>query len=403
MRRLVLALGFALAALCIAPSAQAKEPSPQLKALQDASTAHYKAGAYRQSLDGAQQALALTIQEFGPDDEQTGIQTFSVAFVAEMAGDLALAERQYRESIRIRDKVYGVDSAGSSMAMEKLAGVLLKAGRPADAEPIFERILKIRKDLLGDHAFAASAYAGLADSHLARGDHAGALPLYRKAITLLTTQDQEQAVVKSIVEADIKRHRDVFVGLARAAWVARQQPGADTAGLMDETFAAGQLAWATSAASALAKMTARLKAGDTDLGRTMRDLQTVSDRILALHDEDMKALAAWSEVQRADPTYKPLLDAFSKASITQNRVNAPVVKRQKELVDQLQDVLKRCPPGQAKPGCERGDQEREAITRELNTLSAETAKGSADLMELNKRMQAAEQRLPGHAGGAARG
>ncbi len=110
----------------------------------------------------------------------------------------------------------------------------------------------------------------------------------------------------------------------------------------------------------------------------------------------MKALATWSEVQRADPAYRTALDAFNKASITQGRVNAPVVKRQKELVEQLQDVLKRCPPGQGKPGCERSDQEREAITRELTALSAETAKGSAEIMEINKRMQAAEQRLPGY-------
>jgi CHAT domain-containing protein/tetratricopeptide (TPR) repeat protein len=389
--------GLALALLCVfGAGAQAAEPSARLKALQEAATAHYREGAHKQALDAAKQALALTIQEFGPDDEQTSIQTYSVAFIAEILGDFALAERQYRDSLRIRDKVYGVDSAASSMVMEKLAGVLMKAGRAADAEPIFERVLKVRKDLLGEHAFSASAYGGLADARFARGNYSGALPLYTQAIELLTKQNQEQAVVKSLVEADIKRNRDVFIGLSRTLWALRGQPGRNPIADMDTSYGAGQLAWATSAASALAKMTARLKAGDTDLGRTMRDLQGMSDRILALHDEDMKALAAWSEVQRADPAYRPLQDAFTKLATEQNRVNAPVAKRQKELVEALQAQMARCPPGQAKPSCENGDREREAITTELGQLAAQIAPGAARITELVKRMTAAEEKLPGY-------
>src|SRR5262245_39406900 len=129
----LLALLLALSLCVWGRGAEAREPSARLKALQEAAAAHYREGAYTQALEAAKQTLALTIQEFGADDEQVGIQTYSVAFTAEAAGDLPLAERYYRESLRIRDKVYGVDSPGSTMVTEKLAAVLVKAGRAVEA------------------------------------------------------------------------------------------------------------------------------------------------------------------------------------------------------------------------------------------------------------------------------
>ena len=106
--------------------------------------------------------------------------------------------------------------------------------------------------------------------------------------------------------------------------------------MLDETFVAAQQAWNTSAASALAKMTARLGAGDTELGRQIRAVQDASDSVLALHAEDQKLLADWSAVQRADRAYSAALDEFRAASIAHNRDQAPTIKRQRELVDQPQ-------------------------------------------------------------------
>lgn len=390
-------LGF-LAFLCAcAPIAQAVEPSPRLKALQEAANAHYTGRDYQQALDAGRQALALTVQEYGPDDKQTGAENFGVAVTAEKLGDLVLAEQHYRECIRIYEKVYGVDNPGSVLGMEMLAKLLIKAGRVSQAESLYEWVLKIHKaSRSGDHWYTASVYAGLGDSHLARGDYAGALPLYRKAITLLTTRDREQDTMKSIADATIKFNRDIFIGLTRAASVARRQPGADVPALMDETYAAGQLAWATSAASALAKMTTRLKAGDTDLGRAMRELQALSDRILALHDEDVKARAAWTEVQKKDPAYSQSLDTFFKAD---TKRDAPLIKRRVELMRMLRDVWSRCPLSETKPkpGCEDAKREQETISTELTPLSEKIEEGTAEIADLLMRVAAAEERLPGYA------
>src|SRR5262249_38342766 len=93
---------------------------------------------------------------------------------------------------------------------------------------------------------------------------------------------------------------------------------------------------------------------------------------------------------------REMLAAFRAASIAQSKINAPVVKRQRELIEKLQDLLKNCSPGGAKAGCENAESERNAISRELGELSAQASKGAAQITDLSQRMSAAERRLPGY-------
>lgn len=374
------------------------EPSEALKGLQEISANFYKSGAYGEAMEFAEKALALTVSEFGGEHERTGIQTYSLGIIAEAVGKLADAERHYRESARIRDKVYGVDSAGTAQALEKLGGVMLRQGKVAEAESLFQRVLKIRGDLVGNqHSFTASARADLGAVNLARGNYPAALGYYREAVRLLTTQRAAQTLAKSVIDDEIRRNRAAFAGLTHAAWETGARPGGNRQAMMAESYAASQQAWSTSAAAALARMSTRLGAGNTDLGRRIRRLQDMSERILALHDEDMKALADWSGVQRQNPAYSAAMEAFRAASIGQGRDNAPIVARQKVLIEKLQEALRLCPPGQKAAGCETSDKEREAITRELGALAAEASKGSGDMMALHQRLQAAESQLPGYA------
>ncbi|CAN0195770.1 unnamed protein product, partial [Phaeothamnion confervicola] len=187
------------------------EPSEALKGLQEISANFYKSGSYLQALEFAEKALVLTIREFGPDHEKAGIQTYSLGLIAEAAGRLDDAERHYRESARIRDKVYGVDSAGTAQALEKLGGVLLRAGKTAAAEALFQRVLKIRGDLVGNqHAFTASARADLGAVNIALRNYPAALGYYREAVRLLTTQRPAQTIAKSVVDDEIRRNRAAF-------------------------------------------------------------------------------------------------------------------------------------------------------------------------------------------------
>jgi signal transduction histidine kinase len=191
--------------------------------------------------------------------------------------------------------------------------------------------------------------------------------------------------------------RDTFAGLSQASWQLASEAKADKTAILEETFAAAQLAWQTSAASALAKMTARLGASDTALGQRIRRVQDLADRVLALHDEDQKLLTGWSAVQKADPAYARALEEFRAASIARNRDQAPTVKRQTELVRRLTALMEQCPPAQRKAGCEDADRERSAISAELNELNKAAAKGTGETLAIHARMEAAEKALPGYA------
>ena len=387
-----------LTMLAFAPRLCAQQPSVELSELRETTNALYRAGDYALALRKAEQALALVIREYGAEHEQTLVQYTSLGLVAEKVGNLVAAQRFYIESVRIREKVYGPESAGVAQALESLGAVYIKLGQPDAAEPLFRRVLKIRQDLIGpDHAFSASGHSNLGDVDLARGNWSAALASYRQAIRLMTGQDTSQTIVKSIVEDEIRRYRDTFIGLCRAAWQMSDRSAADRSALFEETFAAGQRAWNTSAASALAKMTARIGAGETELGRGIRKVQDLSERILRLHADDNRSLANWSATQRADPAYSALSEEFRAVSIARSRDQAPTIKRQRELVERLQTLSQRCPPGLKKAGCEAADREREAIARELGELSKATSVGADDVMAIHKRMEAAEKLLPGYA------
>ena len=296
----------------------------------------------------------------------------------------------------MREKVYGVRGPSVAEALEALGAVHIKQGRPDAAEPIFQRALKLKQELIGfSHAYQASGHANLGDVALARGNWPAALTSYRQAIGLLTGQDTSQTIVKAIVDDEIRRYRDTFVGLCRAAWQTRDQTGADRGALLEETFQAGQQAWTTSAASALAKMTARIGAGDTDLGRRIRQVQDLSERILRLNADDQQLLADWSAVQRADPAYSAALEEFRAASAASAR--DPATLRQRDLARQFQDALQRCPPGQKKAGCETSERDRAAMAKELGELSKAIGRAPAPSWPSTRRMEAAEKALPGYA------
>ncbi len=396
---IISALAFVLAAVLMAGAtpASAAEPSAKLKQLQEEEARLYQAGDYRQALPLSKQALAQATAEFGPDSEQASIQSYGVGMVAEALGDYPEAARQYGKSLRVREIVYGRDSAGVATVLERLGAAVLKAGRQAEAERHFVREIKIWQDLIGEHSISAGAYGGLGAVNLARGDYAAALANYRKAMQQLTSQTAAQAVARSMIEAGIKEHRNIFIGVGRAAAALRGQSGADEQGLMEESFAAGQRAWATSAASALAKMTARLKAGDTGLGRAIRQLDELNGRILELHQLDTAAVTARYKLQQADPTYRQALETFRAVSLAQSKDNAPVVKRQRQLIERLQDIAKRCAAAGA-PSCENAGKERNSISRELGELSSQASPGSAEITRLSQELTAADRKVPGYAG-----
>ena len=388
---------FCLATLALSGGAGAQQPSKELKDLQETSKAFWKAGDFASALQFAERALPLVIREYGPEHEQTGYQYHVLGLIGQAAGNLPLAEKYFTDSLRMREKVYGKEHATVAAALEHLGRVQVKRGRHDAAEPLFRRALKIEQAVLGpNHVFSASGNANLGDVSLARGHWASARDFYREAIRLITGQDTSYEIIRRMVENEIREFRDTFVGLCRTLWQLRSEPGSDKAAMIEETFVAGQLAWQTSAAAALAKMTARLGTSDTELGRRIRSVQDNADKVLALHDEDQKLLTEWYAVQMANTAYSTALEEFRAASIARNRDQAPNIKRQTELVQRMTALLDQCPPGQKKAGCENADRDRGVIGKELSELNQATGKGAGEIMAIHARMEAAEKALPGY-------
>lgn len=71
-------------------------------------------------------------------------------------GDLDRAEEAIRESLRIREGLYGEYSTVVASSLSGLGGVMLGRGKPEEAEAIFRRVLDIRHRLLGDRHLALS-------------------------------------------------------------------------------------------------------------------------------------------------------------------------------------------------------------------------------------------------------
>src|SRR5262249_54177470 len=208
-----------LAALASAPGTGAQQPSSELRELQDSAAALYRAGDVAGARRLAERALPLLIRQYGADHEQTGIHYYSLGLLSEAGGELAAAASYFAQSLRVREKVYGPEAAGTALALQSLGNVYVKMGQPNAAQPLFRRAAKIRRERPGGaHAFAASAYSDLASVSLARGDWSAALASYRQAVRLITSQDTSQIIVKSLVEEEIRRFSETFVGLSRAAW-----------------------------------------------------------------------------------------------------------------------------------------------------------------------------------------
>ena len=227
-----------LAGALLAGAAQAQEPSKELKELRETSQALWRAGDYASALQFAEKALPLVVREYGAEHEQTGIQYFSLALISQALGNLARGRAQFQPTPCASARRSTAPTASSvAIALEHLGQVQLKRGRAEAAEPLFRRALKIKQDTVGrDHAFSASGHANLGDIGLARGNWAAARTSYREAIRLLTGQDTSYAIVKKLVEKEIKDFRDTFVGLCRAHWQLRAEPGSDRAAMIEETF-----------------------------------------------------------------------------------------------------------------------------------------------------------------------
>jgi tetratricopeptide (TPR) repeat protein len=144
--------------LTLGPAASAQQPSRELQNLQETTRDLHQAGGYDEALDYAQRALQLVMREFGPEHEQTSIQTYSLGLISERAGQAGGGRALlYADPAPCTRSCTAPRSPSVAVALENLGGVYVKLKRHDAAEPLFQRALKIRQDTIGpNHAFSAT-------------------------------------------------------------------------------------------------------------------------------------------------------------------------------------------------------------------------------------------------------
>ncbi len=391
----IVTMVFALGA--VSPAVAQRMPSEELKSIRQLARDLYQAGRFKQALSFGEQALAQTIKEFGPDHEQVAIATYGLGLTAERAGDDAKAAEFLARSVAVREKVYGGESPGIVEALDLYGEALLRLGRIDAAAPVFQRALKIRNDIMGfEHAYQAGTISNLAAVAVAKGNHGEAIKLYRRAIGLLAAQKTDFVYANKVLAKGLKRQRGTFIGLAEAVWRGGRDIGLSPRAAFDEAFGAAQDAWRTSAAEAIARMTARLGAAQTPLGKDVARLQRLADEIITLNEQDMRELTRWSEVQRQSDAYMRAKAAVMAQANRTFKGGLDPIKKQRALAKELTDLVKRCPPGQKKAGCEGSLARIQALGKELGRLSQADKLRSQPRLDAINRMNAIEKTLPGY-------
>ena len=97
----------------------------------------------------------------------------------------AQAEPLYERALRIREKALGPEHPDIATSLDNLAGIYQDQGAYGRAEPLYERALHIREKALGsEHPDVATSLDNLARLYQAQGAHDQAEPLYNRALRI---------------------------------------------------------------------------------------------------------------------------------------------------------------------------------------------------------------------------
>jgi CHAT domain-containing protein/Tfp pilus assembly protein PilF len=316
-------------------------------------------------------ALAIMEKAFGPDHPNVATAANNLAHAISLQDRLQEAEALYRRSLAIREARFGADNPSVAIALDNLAALLHQDRRFAEAEPLARRSLAIREQALDPaHPFIGYSLNNLAAllDNLKRHDEAG--PLLERALAVreaalgpnhpevavtvhnlashyldLEQWDAAYAAFKrasaiwigrrsagSVVSEEAQRtemrnNSDPFLGLVAASYHAAQSAGEAAALQMRaEAFESSQWVVGAGAASAIARMSARIASADDRLAELVRERQDLAEQVGAT---DRALIAAASEpAQARNPDMEAtLLERAAASSTRLKEIDAALAER----------------------------------------------------------------------------
>ena len=232
-------------------------------------------GRYADAEPLLKRSLAIMEKTLGPEHPDVATSLNNLAALYNSQGRYEAAEPLHKRALAIAEKALGPDHPDVATSLNNLALLYDDQGRYEAAEPIYKRSVTIREKTLGpDHPDVAVSLGNLAALYNSQGRYAEALDHIRRATAIYRDRVEragatgsvgalkEQAsirfvflrhvqIVETLIEGEPERHTELFA----------------------EAFKVGQLAQASSAAGAVARMGARFGTGDDALARTVRAYQ----------------------------------------------------------------------------------------------------------------------------------
>ncbi|HKQ50414.1 MAG TPA: tetratricopeptide repeat protein [Phycisphaerae bacterium] len=129
------------------------------------------------------EALAVNRRLRGDEHPEVAAGLVQLARLLQAKGDLAAAEPLVREALAIQRKLLGDEHTDTLVSMELLANCHYAQGKYQDAQKLYEQTLEIRRRVLGpEHADTLRSMRNLAYAYYAEGIYADAEPLFRAAL-----------------------------------------------------------------------------------------------------------------------------------------------------------------------------------------------------------------------------
>ena len=149
----------------------------------------YGLGRYSEAMPLAEQVLAITEAQLGPDHPSTATSLNNLAELHRSMGRYGEAEPLYQRALAIKEAQLGPDHPSTATSLNNLAELYRSMGRYGEAEPLSRRALAINEAQLGpDHPSTANSLNNLAALYDSMGRYGEAEPLYRRALAIYEAQ-----------------------------------------------------------------------------------------------------------------------------------------------------------------------------------------------------------------------
>jgi tetratricopeptide (TPR) repeat protein len=169
---------------------------------------------------------ALVIFEAEPGKApEIAMSLHNLAFILRERGRHSEAEPLYKRALKIREAVLGPENPSTAMTLNNLASLYRAQGRYSEAEPLYKRALKIREAVFGpEHLHTVVSLINLALLYEDHHQHTNAEPLFQRALPLIREAEPQYQRALKIREAMLgTEHPDAIQALNDLASLYRVQ------------------------------------------------------------------------------------------------------------------------------------------------------------------------------------